>query len=54
MTVRLVDTDGVPLAVATPLTGQYSVTLESWAEFLGVPDHIWWNIRRHHADEEPG
>lgn len=53
MTVRLVDEAGVPVDVATPLAGQYGLTLEDWAEFYGVPDHVWWNIRRHHG-EEPG
>jgi hypothetical protein len=45
VTVRLVDADGIPLDVATPLAGQLGMTLESWAEFLGVPDHVWSNIR---------
>ncbi len=54
MTVRLVDEAGVPVNVVTPLAGQLGLTLEDWAQFYGVPDHVWWNIRRHDADEEPG
>ena len=52
VTVRLVDEAGIPLDVVTALAGQYGLTLEDWAEFSGVPDHVWWNIRRHHGDRE--
>jgi hypothetical protein len=31
------------------LAGQLGMTLEDWAEFYGVPDHVWWNVRPHHA-----
>jgi hypothetical protein len=38
----------------TPLARHYGLTVEDWAEYGGAPDHVWSNIRRHHADEEPG
>jgi hypothetical protein len=43
-----------PVDAVTPLAGQYGLTLEDWAQFWGVPDHVWSNIRRHHADGDPG
>jgi hypothetical protein len=46
VTVRLVDEAGIPLDVNTPLNGQYGMTLEDWADFYGVPDHVWSNIRQ--------
>lgn len=44
VTVRLVDEAGVPVNVATPLARQLGMTLEAWAEFYGVPDHVRWNL----------
>ena len=54
MTVRLVDEAGIPVDGLTPVADQYGMTLEDWTEFWGLPAHIWSNIRRHRADEEPG
>ncbi len=53
MTIPLVDEAGIPVDVVTPLARQYGLTLKDWAELWGVPDHVWWNIHRLHADEEP-
>jgi hypothetical protein len=44
-------------AAGRPMTAverRHGLTLEDWAELYGVPDHVWWNLCRHHADEEPG
>jgi hypothetical protein len=54
VTVRLLDETRVPVNAVTPLAAPLGLTVEDWAEYRGVPDHVWSNIRRHHADEEPG
>jgi hypothetical protein len=48
---RLVDADGIALE-PEPRTGRYGLDLAGWAEYEGVPEDVWWNLRHSWPEDD--